>query len=134
MNVWRQILDATVTEALRWSQELDGRKILPNAFEVQIPDVGAEKLAPVLAAATAEVGAALGQWARRESHAWYREAGPLLTVRLAGVAELRIDALFLSDTPGPGAECPPSQALVCESSVETRSTLQCRRTAPADFW
>lgn len=99
MSLWREVLTAIQDEALRWAQDLDERKVLPNAFIVRLPQEGAEPLAPVLAPAVAEVGEALVAWAEREGHSWYRDLGPFLTVELAEISAREIGAEFVRQAP-----------------------------------
>ena len=63
MNPWRSLLRSLQAELDRCSQEVGGRKVLPNAVDVSLPSSQFEPWTPILEAVTAEVGEALAVWA-----------------------------------------------------------------------
>ena len=99
MSAWTAAIAAIEAELLRLAQEVGGRQVLPNSIVVRLPEAARGQLAPILAAGTAELGAAVAAWARREGHAWYRDLGPFLSVHLAAVDRVEVACDFLSEAP-----------------------------------
>lgn len=99
MSAWTAALSAMEAELLRLAQEVGGRQVLPNSIVVRMPEAARGQLAPILAAGTAELGAAVAAWARREGHAWYRDLGPFLSVDLATVDRVEMACDFVSEAP-----------------------------------
>lgn len=94
MNPWRSLLRSLQAELERCSQEVGGRKVLPNAVDVALPESQFESQAPILRAATAEVGKALVDWAENKRRIWYGDAGPYLNVHLEGCPRAEIICEF----------------------------------------
>lgn len=99
MSAWTAAISAIEAELLRLAQEVGGRQVLPNSILVRLPEAARGQLAPILAAGTAELGAAVAAWARAEGHAWYRDLGPFLAVELAAVDRVEVACDFLSQAP-----------------------------------
>ncbi len=94
MNPWRPLLRSIEDELERLSQEVRGRRVLPNSIEVTLPDGEFEPFAPVLEPVTAEIGEKLLEWAGKRGHSWYADTGPCLVVNLGNTTEPRIECEF----------------------------------------
>jgi hypothetical protein len=106
MNPWRPLLRNLEDELERLSQEVRGRRVLPNSIELTLPGTEFETFAPVLAEVTAEVGEKLTEWANQRRRTWYADAGPYLAVHIDSCAKPQIECHFRkkSEPAGRGAD------------------------------
>lgn len=99
MNPWRPLLRTLEDELERLSQEVRGRRVLPNSLEVTLPEGEFDAFAPVLEAVTAEIGERLVEWAGKRGRSWYADTGPFLVVHLGPATEPRIECEFTKKLP-----------------------------------
>jgi len=119
MNPWRPLLRSIEDELERLSQEVRGRRVLPNSLEVTLPEGELDSFAPVLEAVTAEIGERLVEWAGKRGRSWYADTGPFLVVHLGAVQEARIECEFTKKVPGGGRpDTREEPAEVVESASE----------------
>lgn len=99
MNPWRDVLRLVQKELERRSQEVEGRPVLPNGVTVRLPQERYGRFAPLLEAATAELGEALVEWAARTGRRWYGAMGPYVDVELVAGGDLETSWAFLKSPP-----------------------------------
>lgn len=82
MKPWNAIVRSLRNELDRLSQEVEGRRVLPNTLEVGLPEKDFERFSPVLQEITNELGETIANWAEQRRCRWYNDLGPFLKVEL----------------------------------------------------
>lgn len=108
MNPWRELFKSLQAELDRLSQEVNGRRVLPNAIDLALPHADFARWGSVLEAVTAEFGEALLAWAQHGRRIWYAHTGPFLSLHLEHTSQPEIVCDFRKDPPAD--ESPPATA------------------------
>ena len=99
MNSWRDLFKSLQAELDRLSQEVDGRRVLPNSIDLALPEAEFARWGSVLEAVTAELGEALVAWAKHGRRTWYARTGPFLSVHLERCSQPELVCDFRKDSP-----------------------------------
>ena len=82
MNGWDDILRGAQVELFRCSQEVEGRRYLPDRVVIGLPRKECTRFAPVLPEIARELGVALRRWARMQGYVWRGTSGPSLRLEI----------------------------------------------------
>jgi hypothetical protein len=101
MKPWNAILSSLQNELDHLSQEVDGRRVLPNFLDIGLPERDFARYSSILAEVTAELGEALVTWAQKRGRRWYAGRGPTLHVELRDSPRLEMRCEYQQQQPPP---------------------------------